>query len=111
MFLQLAILVVSLSGALSSSSGASTLACTDLTPRHGQNTPQTSEMPVDITVSLPHVIIAGDVVTLTLSRPNGLTFRGFIIQARILGSGQGRNSQIISSKLSNLEFHYSDWKF
>jgi hypothetical protein len=95
----LLILTISFSGVLSSSSGASTLACTDLTPRHGTNTPQTSAMPIDMTVQ-PGVINAGDVVTITLQ---GRAFKGFIVQARILGSGEVTGSFEFTSEMRTMD--------
>lgn len=100
MLFKLLILAVSLSGALSHSTGADDIACNDLTPRHGFPVipPQSTPMPVTIQI-MPHVINAGDVITVRLS---GAIFRGFMIQARILGSGAVTGSFEFTSGMQHM---------
>jgi hypothetical protein len=91
---------LSVSGVFSHSTGADDISCRDLTPRHGfpPIAPQTSPMPVGITIQ-PHVINAGDVITVTLQGP---IFRGFMIQGRILGSSEVTGSFDSSAGIQRL---------
>lgn len=85
MLLKFIILFVCLKSALSHSNGADDLACVNLTPQHGDNTPQTSPMPVQVIV--PSTVRAGQLVTVTLLGSPGFIFRGFMIQGRTITTG------------------------
>lgn len=66
--------------------GASTQACTSLTPNHGLNSPQNSPAPVSVTLSTPSVTEGQTLrLTITITQPQR-TLRGIIIQARTVGA-------------------------
>jgi hypothetical protein len=77
--------------------GASIASCISLAPSHGQNIPQATEAPFLITTST-NLINQAQRLTLKIEGI-GVTFRGFIIQAR----NNADASQVVGRFISGLE--------
>lgn len=91
MLIKILILSICLNFALCWPNGAPIEACETLTPVHGLNQPNPADMPIEVLLE-SNVVQAGQLMSVSLRVRNdtmfgpSLTFRGFIIQARVQGS-------------------------
>ncbi|CAH2311768.1 Hypothetical predicted protein [Pelobates cultripes] len=74
--------------------------CYTMLPVHGNNVPQTSTAPYYISVS-KNTFNPGDVITVSIqSNSSGTSFKGFIVEARTLGSDRIVGSFTLTNALS-----------
>ncbi|KAI5705434.1 hypothetical protein M8J75_014990 [Diaphorina citri] len=96
-FLLLCVSAVAISSVHAFSSGAPEGVCADMTPKHPQTVPQDSESPYKIVLKKKSVAPGGS-ISVVISSPPGLSFKGFFVQARVGDKPVGQFTKSPSSK-------------